>query len=177
MDEKISLQNQFVQLLLVDDADHASPAVDVTPNEYQAYRRNTTSNAMYEDILPSTSKGMMVLLRGRAGIGKTTLVQWLLHEWAHERWASKKSCAFMLNLRYLMVYDYKMSLRDLFTKCSLYCPEVDHPQFSLWMKSWQENIILYMGNFHLETTYILLFFYLLMIVHMLHNCYFSLFWE
>ena len=173
IDEKISLQHQFVQLLLVDDADHASIAADVTPNEYQTFRRNATSNAMYEDILPSTSKGMMVLLRGRAGIGKTTLVQWLLHEWAHQRWAAKKSCAFMLNLRYLMGHDYKMSLRDLLTKCSLYCPEGDHPQFSRWVKSWQENLLLYIGNFHVDTTFILLFSYdcsYLSIIHTFPFC-------
>ena len=139
MDERISLQHQFVQLLMVDDTIHKPPPPTTTPDEYQEFLRNFTSNATYKNILPSTSKGMMVLIRGRAGIGKTTLVQWLLHEWAHQRWAAEKSCAFMLNLRYLMVYDYKMSLRDLLTKCSLYCPEGDHPQFSLWMKNWKRS--------------------------------------
>ena len=157
MDEKISLQHQFVQLLLVGNTNHKSPPADTTPDEYRKYLNKFASNTTYKNILPSTSTGMMVLLRGRAGIGKTTLVQWLLHEWANQRWAADKSCAFMLNLRYLMVYNYKMTLRDLFTKCSLYCPDGDHPQLSVWMNNWQEKLLLYIGNFHLDTIFILLF--------------------
>ena len=159
MDEKINFQHQFVQLLMVDDTDHESLPADTTLDEYQKFLKKVTSNATCKDILPSTSKGMMVLLRGRAGIGKTTLVQWLLHEWAHQRWAAEKSCAFMLNLRYLMVYDYKMTLKDLLTKCSLYCPDGDHPQLSLFIKNWQEQLLLHMGNFHSDTIdlFILLF--------------------
>ena len=157
MDERISLQHQFVQLLLVNNTDHESLPADTRPDEYQEFLRNITSNATFKDILPSTSKGMMVLLRGRAGIGKTTLVQWLLHEWAHQRWAAEKSCAFMLNLRYLMVHDYKMSLRDLLTKCSLYCPDGDHPQLGLWMKNWQERLLIFLGNFNSDTRIIFLF--------------------
>ena len=158
MDERISLEHQFVQLLMVDNTDHESLPADTTLDKYEEFLRNVTSNATCKDLLPSRSKGMMVLLRGRAGIGKTTLVQWLLHEWAHHRWAAEKSCAFMLNLRYLMVYDYKMTLRDLLTKYSLYCPEGDHPQFSLFMKNWQEQLLIFLGNFRLDTIFILLFF-------------------
>ena len=146
MDEKISLEHQFVQLLLVDNTVHKLPRPDTTPAEYLKFLRKVTPNATCKDILLSRSKGIMVLLRGRAGIGKTTLVQWLLHEWAHQRWAAEKSCAFMLNLRYLMVYDYKMTLRDLLTKCSLYCPDGDHPQLSLWMKHWQEKLLIFLGT-------------------------------
>ena len=151
MDEKICLQNQFVQLLLVDSTETETLSADTLPDGYQSFLGKTTSNATYRDILPATSKGVMVLLRGRAGIGKTTLVQWLLQEWAHQRWAAEKCCAFMLNLRYLLVHDYRISLKDLLILCSLYRPEGDHPQLDLWMKNGPKNLIFFLGNVHIDS--------------------------
>ena len=85
--------------------------------------------------------------RGRAGIGKTTLVQWLLNQWAQKKWAKKYTCAFMLNLRFLFVHEYRVSLIELLTMCSLYNVGGQHLQLGLWMENCQQKLLLFMGKY------------------------------
>ena len=146
-DEKISFQQQFVQLLLVEDGETGiSTTEDDKPDEYQASLEKSPANTTYEDILPPDSIGPTVLLRGRAGVGKTTLVQWLLTQWALNMWAVHCCCAFMLNLRYLMAHTYTISLPDLLTMCSLYAVGQSHSTLREWMSNCQEQLIIFIGK-------------------------------
>ena len=145
-DEEIDLEVQFVQLILVEDDSDMLLTEDNKPDEYQAVLEKTPANTTYKDILPTESIGHTVLLRGRAGVGKTTLVQWLLTQWALNMWAVHCCCAFMLNLRYLMEHTYTISLPDLLTTCSLYAVGQSHSTLREWMSNCQEQLIIFIGK-------------------------------
>ena len=137
-----------MQLLLVkgDNSDE-SLREDNNPDEYQAFLEMTPANTTYKDILPTESIGHTVLLRGRAGVGKTTLVQWLLTQWALNMWAVHCCCAFMLNMRYLMDGTYTISLPDLLTMCSLYAVQGTYsPYLKGWMSNCEEQLIIFLGK-------------------------------
>ena len=155
-DDKIDLEHQFVKIRVVtanDAADELSlfEAQDYSlPDRYQKTLQDIDDTHEYKDILTQTDTGSMILLRGRAGIGKTTLVQFLLYQWFRGNWASHFVCTFMLNLRLLMRTTTKMTLTELLTTYGLYTVPNEHPQMTTWMKNRPAAILLFMGMSQVE---------------------------
>ena len=120
------------------------------PDRYQKTLQDIDDTHEYKDILTQIDTGSMILLRGRAGIGKTTLVQFLLYQWFRGDWASHFVCTFMLNLRILMRTTTKMTLTELLTTYGLYTIPNKHPQMTTWMKNRPAAILLFMGMSQVE---------------------------
>ena len=73
-----------------------------------------------EDLLSNTDNQMYILIRGRAGIGKSTLVQRLLWKWSSGDWGSKFKAIFLLNMRFVMLFEKKVDLAHLLCMYSVY---------------------------------------------------------
>ena len=153
-DDKIDLEHQFVKIRVITSSDAInteSPAEaedHALPDHYQKTLQDNDETLEYQDILTGADTGSMILLRGRAGIGKTTLTQFLLYQWFRGNWASHFVCTFMLNLRILMRTTTKMTLTELLTTYGLTnVPNVtnDHPQMISWMQNRPAAILLFMG--------------------------------
>ena len=150
-DDKIDLEHQFVKIRVItsDDAangESSSEAQDhALPDHYQKTLQDNDETLEYKDILTETDTGSMILLRGRAGIGKTTLTQFLLYQWFRGNWASHFVCTFMLNLRLLMRTTTKMTLTELLTTYGLYTVPNEHPQIITWMQNRPAAILLFLG--------------------------------
>ena len=138
-----------IRVLTADDAangESSSEAQDhALPDHYQKTLQDNDETLEYKDILTETDTRSMILLRGRAGIGKTTLTQFLLYQWFRGNWASHFVCTFMLNLRLLMRTTKKMTLTELLTTHGLYTVPNEHPQIITWMKNRPAAILLFLG--------------------------------
>ena len=115
------------------------------PDRYQKTLQDNDDTLEYKEILTKPDTGSKILLQGRAGIGKTTLTQFLLYQWFKGNWASHFVCTFMLNLRFLMRKTDKMTLTELLTTYGLYTVPNEHPQIITWMKNRPAAILLFMG--------------------------------
>ena len=153
IDDKIDLEHQFVKIrvLTADDAaDKDSLRDHALPEHYQKALEEFDETFEYKNILTRNDTGSMILLQGRAGIGKTTLTQFLLYQWFKGNWASHFVCTFMLNLRLLMRTTTKMTLTELLTTYGLYTVPNEHPQIITWMQNRPAAILLFMGMSQVE---------------------------
>ena len=92
-----------------------------TPDHYQSkLEQHHGKDIKSEDLIKSGDCRKYILIRGRAGIGKTTLVQRLMWRWANGEWAPRFKALFLLNLRYLMLVDNHMDLPHLLSFYPVY---------------------------------------------------------
>ena len=147
VDQQIDLDTQFVNLSISDFPNFWCPLDDHTlPAEYhQNFEHVESKNIDIDDILPKHSPGTSTLITGRAGVGKSTLIQYLIRQWAKRKWESTKTCVFLLNLRKLVNVQRDVSFTELL---GLYAEYVvgspGQKQLSLeWLKNNAQNVVFF----------------------------------
>ena len=137
LDEEIDFDTQYIQLHIIkNDPSRESFAKTDTEDLYQS-RHGTSLPHQYQKHLSEVKKtganipacnilnvgktqAKRVLLSGRAGVGKTTTLQWLAQQWALERWATGFTLLFLMQLRMLPNTDVKVTTVELFTVYGLF---------------------------------------------------------
>ena len=145
IDEPINLDTQFVSLTL-NDMLQTDSGDKVLPAEYQMNLENNEGKEMsINDILPINSSGSSILIKGRAGVGKSTLIQYLIRQWAKGKWESTKTCVFLLNLRNLVHVHRDVSFTELLGLYAEYVVQSPgQKQLSLeWLKNNAQNVVFF----------------------------------
>ena len=149
IDQRIDLDTQFVNLSISDFPNFWCPSDDHTlPAEYhQNFEHVESKNIDIDDILPEHSPGTSTLITGRAGVGKSTLIQYLIRQWAKGTWESTKTCVFLLNLRKLfhVPVDTYVSFTELLCCYAEYVVEPPgQKQLSIeWLKNNAQNVVFF----------------------------------
>ena len=147
IDQPIDLDTQYVRLALCDTSDdQAALGDDVLPADYQRCieEQNGDEKLDIHRILPKISRGTSTLIKGRAGVGKSTLTQYLIRQWAKGQWESSKTFVFLLNLRKLVHVQRDVTLTELLGMYAEYVIETPDPnQPSLqWLKNNAHNVMI-----------------------------------
>ena len=148
IDEPINLDTQFVSLTL-NDMLQTNSGDTVLPAEYQRNLENNEGKEIsINEILPINSSGSSILIKGCAGVGKSTLIQYLIRQWAKGKWESTKTCVFLLNLRNLVNEDKDVSFTELLGRHAEYVVESPgQKQPSLeWLKNNAQNVVFFMDG-------------------------------
>ena len=122
-DRTIDLENQYIKLKLLskDRLGVMRTGLSEMPDHYQhELEENAGKDIQDEDLIQGGDYGKYILIRGRAGIGKSTLVQRLLWKWTNGDWANKFKVILLLNLRYIMTKSKSVSLPHLLSLYSVY---------------------------------------------------------
>ena len=151
-DKAIDLDTQYIKLKLLSNKKIEIMGMDrlERPDLYQRIlEASDTSDIQDEDIIKPKDFQKYVLLRGRAGIGKSTLVQRLIWKWANGEWATKFKVMFLLNLRYLMTIKKPMDMAHLLSGYSMYHTGSGSRVISTeWLQENQGSIVLFLGEIH-----------------------------
>ena len=135
-DKKVDFDVNFIHLVLVNDR-----------------RRGNTDDAFtIEDILPKkTTNGSgdkseknCIILKGRAGVGKTTLLQYICRQWAKGQWGKQFAVIFLLKMRVVMMIKEKLTLTELLTNYSQF--NSDKTMLSSWIPSNLDRIGIVVGK-------------------------------
>ena len=155
IDPKIDLDTQFVSLKLkhqhnptqrLKKPSYFENEDNIAPNYYEYNLDHSGGKDLaIEEIIPEESAGKGILITGRAGIGKSTLIQFLNRQWAKKHWATSHTVVFLLNLRRLVHIQSKVTLGELFGMYAEYTldpPDSSQPSVE-WLKNNQEKILLF----------------------------------
>ena len=148
IDEPIDLDTQYVKLVLQDiSEEQAEFGEDILPAVYLRNLENQEGQEGLDidEILPKPSGGTSTLLKGRAGVGKSTLTQYLTRQWAKGQWASSKTCVFLLNLRKLVHVNRDITFTQLLGTYAEYVvdgPDQNEPPLQ-WIKNNAHNMIIF----------------------------------
>ena len=118
------------------------------PDHYQQdMEKEEGQEIQEEELMKGEDYEKYIAIRGRAGIGKSTLIQRLLLKWANGEWATRYKAMFMLNLRHLMKEDKQIELTKLLSHYAVYTtgdPDVviDHD----WLEENEHNISFILGE-------------------------------
>ena len=135
IDKKVDFDVNFIHLVLVNDR-----------------RGNIDDKFSIEDILPqkgeqgfSASGKNCIILKGRAGVGKTTLLQYLCRQWAKGQWGQQFAVIFLLKMRVIMTIKEKLiTLTELLTNYSQF--NSDKTMLSSWIPSNLDRIGIIIGK-------------------------------
>ena len=146
IDRPIDLDTQYVKLALQEKSNMEVPlGEDILPADYMQNLENVkdTDGLDIDEILPKPSRGTSTLLKGRAGVGKSTLTQYLIRSWARGKWESSKTCVFLLNLRKLVHVDRDVTITELLGMYAEYVTDTPHQNQSLqWLKNNAHNVMI-----------------------------------
>ena len=85
-----------------------------------------------------------VVLKGRAGVGKTTMLQYLSRLWAQNTWGQQFSVIVFLKMRVIMSIKEKLTLSELLNGYSFYKLRVKLPKS--WITCNQGRILVLIGE-------------------------------
>ena len=148
IDRAIDLDTQYVKLALQEKSNMEVPlGEDILPADYMQNLDNfkDTDGLDIDEILPKPSRGTSTLLKGRAGVGKSTLTQYLIRSWARGKWESSKTCVFLLNLRKLVHVDRDITITELLGMYAGYVtdtPDQNQPSIQ-WLKNNAHNVMIF----------------------------------
>ena len=136
VDPRIDLDKQYV-----------SPKLIVVTNKGQPLYTNQPVTE--DDMLLSEG---ITLVTGRAGVGKSTLIQHLNRQWARKRWASNYLAMFLLNLRNIAHLQRDMTVAQLLGMYAEYVPETPDAiqPTAEWLENNQEKILIFSPGAKLE---------------------------
>ena len=154
LDEQIDLDKEHISLQITKIQDDAArfqrtdteglycPSYNESlPHEYQSHiceAEKSGENISAEEILDAGGQlSKSVIFSGRAGVGKSTTLQWLARQWALSEWATGFRILFLIQLRMLTCIDGSMTALDLLTLYGL---------FRLTTKSTQDVLHSWMNN-------------------------------
>ena len=147
-DKTIDFETQYVRLKLLENKTLGKMQRDKLerPDIYQDQLEQFDGTEIQdEDLFQGDDYGKFILLRGRAGIGKSTLVQRLLSKWANGDWATNFKAIFLINIRFLMTKDWNVDLAHLLSQYSLY-KTPSHTLNAEWLESNQDKIAIVLGE-------------------------------
>ena len=123
-DETIDLDTEYVRLRLIlgnTKAARRRGKLNLRPDIYQyGLEHEKGSDVQEQELIAGDENQKYILIRGRAGIGKSTLLQSLLWKWANGDFATQFKAFFMLNLRHFISRDTQMDLARLLSYHSVY---------------------------------------------------------
>ena len=137
LDEQIDLDREHIQLQIIKmqndtkrfertDTEELYPSVctESLPHQYQQRLfeiEKAGKNISACDILNAGGKSSKsVLLSGRAGVGKSTTLQWLARQWAQNDWAKGFTILFLIPLRMLSSSDSHITVIELLSLYGLF---------------------------------------------------------
>ena len=161
LDEQINLDKEHVQLQIIrmendtrsfertdTEGLYLSECTESLPHQYQqrlSEIEKAGKNIPACDILNAGEKSSKsVLLSGRAGVGKSTTLQWLARQWALNLWATDFTFLFLMPLRMLLSSDTHMTVIELLTIYSFFQMTAVSSQNVLckWMKNSKYKMLL-----------------------------------
>ena len=136
-DEKIDLDKEHIQLQIITmpngirrfgrtdtEGSYLSECAESLPHQYQQRLSEIEKggkNISACNILNAEEKtSKSVLLSGRAGVGKSTTLQWLARQWALNKWATGFTILFLMPLRMLSSSESNITVIDLLTLYGLF---------------------------------------------------------
>ena len=150
LDERIDLDTQYVKLRIISPEEFTAlerQDLDYRPDRYQAHMKSLGGEDIKdEDLLKPGEFEKLILLRGRAGIGKSTLVQSLLRRWACGIQAIHMKLILLLNLRLLMHNTRKITLATLLSLYSVYATPDAVPDKDSWFSENQCHLGIILGR-------------------------------
>ena len=165
LDEEIDFDTQYIQLQIIKNnpCGENLPKTDTEdlnlfghgeslPHHYQNHLskvKKREANIPVCDVLNvGEVQAKRVLLSGRAGVGKTTTLQWLAQQWAPGRWATGFTLLFLIQLRTLSNTHANISAIELLTLYSLFQLTADGSQQVLysWLKSAADGLVILMDG-------------------------------
>ena len=154
-DKPIDLDTQYVRLKLLSDNTMGTMQRDALehPDHYQvSLEEHRGTNIEDEDLVKKGEFQKYVLIRGRAGIGKSTLVQRLIWKWAKGEWACAFKVIFLLNLRSLITASRGMNLPHFLRHYPVYSLSKSNVLDATWLKENQGKIGLIFGKNYISPT-------------------------
>lgn len=157
MDEVIDLDEKFIQLELATgryqdvNEDHMKFGHDgKVPVYYQAHMDRRKENFISSGHIANfmccgqAESAQRNLLCGRAGIGKSTTLQWLLRQWAKGSWGQGFTIVFLIPIRILLTCDVRISLVELLKSYTLYKTSMPANRLlsSLWLRNNDVRVML-----------------------------------
>lgn len=149
LDEKIDLDKHFIPLRLVDEGKNIRADEDGMMDKYLSYlkRYDKLQNIEMDNLIAGLGDGGVIVIQGRAGVGKTTLIQKLAWDWAKEKWAQSYKALFIYNMRYISPKDKRlMTLAEFLEQYMLHRPGYLKSIISNGIKSQGEGMIIFMGT-------------------------------
>ena len=134
-DKEVKFDTNYIHLILVNGSSGG----------------NTDDKFSIEDILPEEeimdftgSRKNCIILKGRAGVGKTTLLQYLCRQWAKGNWGQQFAVIFLLKMRVIMTIKEKLTLTELLTNYSQFSS--GKKMLSSWIPSNLDRIGIIIGK-------------------------------
>ena len=144
-DRVIDFETQYVRLKLLPNGTLDAKCRD-RPDLYQRdLEKEDGVEIQDDDLIKAQQTQNYTVIRGRAGIGKSTLVQRLLWKWANGNLAATFEAIFMLNIRFLMKYKKKISLGDLLSLYSVYSTKAGLID-AAWLNNTQGRVGIIVGK-------------------------------
>ena len=148
--KRIDFDTQYVMLRIMTQETWATVERDELerPDKYQqALQQSSGKDITDEDIIALGDVVKYILVRGRAGIGKSTLVQRLMWRWAHGEWGTQFKAIFLLSLRHLMAMATSMDFTHLLSRFAMH--RVGQQQLTLhpeWLEENQRQVAFVLGK-------------------------------
>ena len=162
LDEAIDFDTQYIQLHIIknhsggarfaktDTEDlYQSGNEESLPHQYQKRLSEVENRGAKVPICNILNIGKTqakrVLLSGRAGVGKTTTLQWLAQQWAPGRWATGFTLLFLIQLRMLSnTYTNNISAIELLTLYGFFQLTTEGSQQVLysWLKNAADRVVI-----------------------------------
>ena len=160
LDEEIDFDTQYIQLQIIHsipcvksfaktdtEALYLSGHAESLPHQYQEHISEVKERGANIPICNVLNVGKVqakrVLLSGRAGVGKTTTLQWLAQQWALDRWAKGFTLLFLMQLRMLSNTDIKVTAIELLTVYGLFqmIAGGSHQVLCSWLKNVASRVV------------------------------------
>ena len=161
LDEAIDFDTQYIQLQIIQNDPYGESFAKTDTEDLYQSRHGTSLPHQYQKHFSEVKKtganiracnvlnvgntqAKRVLLSGRAGVGKTTTLQWLAQQWALERWATGFTLLFLMQLRMLPNTDVKVTTVELFTVYGLFqlMAGDSHQVLCSWLKNAAGRVVI-----------------------------------
>ena len=161
LDEEIDFDTQYVQLHIIKNDPCGESFAKTDTEDLYLFGQGTSLPHQYQkhisevkhagDNIPACNvlnvgkvQAKRVLLSGRAGVGKTTTLQWLAQQWALEKWAKGFTLLFLMQLRMLSNTDIKVTAIELLTVYGLFqlMAEGSHQVLCSWLKNAAGRVVI-----------------------------------
>ena len=147
---KVDFDTQYVRLKMLTKREMSTVERDELeqPDKYQSRLQHSHSEHITdEDIMAPGGAQKLVLIRGRAGIGKTTTVHCFMWKWAHGNLGRHFKVIFLLNLRVLMAVTTKLTLPNLLRRFPVFrVGQHGTALTAAWLRDNAHSIALVMGE-------------------------------
>ena len=161
LDEEIDFDTQYIQLHIIKNDPYGESFAKTDTEDLYLSSQGTSLPHQYQkhitevqndgENIPACNvlnvgkvQAKRVLLSGRAGVGKTTTLQWLAQQWALEKWATGFTLLFLMQLRMLSNTEIKVTAIELFTVYGLFqlMAGDSHQVLCSWLKNAAGKVVI-----------------------------------